>query len=297
MYPIQPYNPINGALADQQFNRAMFNGNNGVGVVGGDEGDLLGSLFGLANRLMGEILRSGPNADGAASFMGSDPHNPHLKVFGVSSMNVTQLSRGVDGRPHIIESHDERWMGPDGVWQTKKALRDPERGIEKIQVGRFAGDRGEVIEHRLDPSTGRYREEIQQNVMAPNQPNYPLPWRKQSQQAMQRQPSLPSPQYQYYPKQQQQQQLPPYAQSLQHYSPYSQQPQQLPPYTQKSQQFPPYTKKPQQFPPYGQQPYLTPSYGQQPYSNSPYRPQPQQPSPYGQQLKQALPAPSTYPYL
>jgi len=208
-YPIQPYNPNNGALVEQpqlnralieqpQLNRAIFDGNHGIG------GDLFGSVLGLANQLMGEILRNAPGIGGISSFMGTDPNNPHVKVIGISSMNVTQIARGPDGRPHIIQAHDERRMGPGGIWQTKKALRDPDRGIDKMQIGYFMGDRGEIIERRLDPSTGQYRQEIQQRATAPNEPGFSHQWRMQSQQAMQRPPLLPPPpqQYQYYPRQQ-----------------------------------------------------------------------------------------------
>jgi hypothetical protein len=206
-YPIQPYNPNNGALVEQHFNRAMFDGNNAAG-------DLLGSIFGLANQLMTDMLRNGPGIGGVSSFMGVDPNNPHLHVIGISSMNVAQISRGPDGRPHIIQAHDERRLGPGGIWQTKKALRDSDRGIEKMQVGYFAGDRGEIIEHQLDASTGQYRQEIQQRAIAPNELNFPQQRRIQPQQSMQRQPPLPIPQqYQYNPHQyQQRQQIPSYPQ-------------------------------------------------------------------------------------
>jgi hypothetical protein len=234
-YPIQPYQPNNGALVQQQqlnngalvqqqqFNRAIFDGNNGT------TDELVGSLFGLANRLMGEILRNGPGIGGISSFIGADPNNPHVKVFGISSMNVTQIARGPDGRPHVIQAHNERIMGPGGIWQTKKALRDPDRGIDKMQIGYFAGDRGEIIERRLDPSTGQYQKEIQQHAIPPNTPSFSHQWRMQAQQSMQRQPSLPPPQpYQYYPQQQipsyaRQQQIPSYPHQQQ-FSSYAQQP-------------------------------------------------------------------------
>jgi len=141
--------------------------------------------------------------------MGIDPNNPHVNIIGISSMNVTQMARGPDGRPHIIQTHDERRMGPGGIWQTKKALRDPDRGIDKTQIGYFSGDRGEIIERQLDPSTGQYRQDIQPRAIAPNNPGFSHPWRMPSQQAMQRQPLLPpAQQYQYYPRQQQHQYYP-----------------------------------------------------------------------------------------
>ncbi|CAF0918456.1 unnamed protein product [Rotaria sp. Silwood1] len=213
-YPLQPYNPNNGALVDQQLHRAIPNGFNG-----GGDGDFFGMFFGLANRLMAEILRGGPNIGGISACMGSDRTNPFAKAFGISSMNVTQISCGPDGRPHIVQAHDERRMGPGGIWQTKKALRDPDRGIDKMQVGYFVGDRGEIIERRLDPYTGQYRQDIQRRGIAPNEPNFSQHWQMQSQPAIQ-QSFPPSPQqYQYYP--QQQPQLPPYPQ--------------LPPHTQQPQ--------------------------------------------------------------
>jgi hypothetical protein len=197
-YPLLPYNPNNGAMVKQQFNRPIFDGNHVAN-------DLLGSFFGLANQLMGEILRNSPGImDGISSHMGIDPNNPYMKIIGISSMNVTQIARGPDGRPHIIQAHDERRIGPGGIWQTKKALRDPDRGIDKIEVGYFAGDREEIIEHRFDPPTGQYQQEVQQRAIAPNQPNFSHQWPIQSQPAMQRQPALSAPQqYQYYPRQQQ----------------------------------------------------------------------------------------------
>ena len=245
-YPLQPYNANNGPLADPQLNRAIFNGGNSIGGGGGG-GDLFGALSGLVNQLMAELLRTGPDIGGtSSSFMGSDPNNPHMKVFGISSMNVTQISRGADGRPHIIQAHDERRMGPGGIWQTKKALLDPDRGIEKMQVGYFSGDRGEIIERRLDPSSGKYHEEIHRHDLTPNVSNYSQQWPAQPQQRVRQQPALPFQQYQYY-LQQQQQQKSFYAQ---------QRPAVLSPYAQQRLPvLPSYTQqRPQALPPYAQQP-------------------------------------------
>lgn len=209
-YPIQPYGQSNGALAPQQFNRNIVDGNDGA------VDELLGTFLGLANQLMGEILRSGPGIGGISPIMGADLNNPHIGVIGISSMNVTQIARGPDGRPHIIQAQDERRMGPGGIWQTKKALRDPNRGIDKMQIGYFADGRGEIIDRQLDPVTRQYREEIQRRAIGPNDPSFSQQRRMQSQQGIQRQPPLPIQQsYQYYPPQQQHQQLPSYAQPQQ----------------------------------------------------------------------------------
>jgi hypothetical protein len=178
-YPIQKNNSNNDIAVDQQFDR-------------NNEGDIMRSFLGLADRMMGEIL-------GDSSRMNLDSNDPNVKVFGISSMNVTQISRGRDGRPHIVQAHDERRMGPGGVWQTKKALRDPERGIDKMQVGYFVGDQGEIIERHLDPTNGQYRQEIKRRGLPPNEPNFSNQWKIQAQQTMQR-PRLP-PYYDQYSQQ------------------------------------------------------------------------------------------------
>ena len=222
-YPIQPYNSNNGALVDQHLSRPVFNNNN-------VDGNIMGSLFGIANQLMEEILRNTPDTGGISSFMSASPSNPHVKVFGISSMNVTQLSQGPDGRSHIIQAYDERRVGPDGTWQSKKALCDPDRGIDKRQIGYFSGDRSEIIERQLDPSTTQYRQEIQRHGIAPNEFHSSQQYPMHSAHSMQRPATFPSRQYQYY---QQQPQLPPYSQQSQ-LRPYSHQPQ-LPRHSQAAQ--------------------------------------------------------------
>jgi hypothetical protein len=217
-YPVQQYNPNNNAVVDQQRDKALFDGDN--------DNDIFRSFFGLANRMMGEMLRSGEGTDGISSFSSSDSNNPNVKVFGISSMNVTQISRGPDGRPRVVQAHDERRMGPGGVWQTKKALRDPDHGIDRMQVGYFVGDQGEIIERQLDPTSGQYRQEIKRRGLPSNEPNFANRWRTNAQQAMQRPPPLPQQQLPYY-DQYPQQALPPYSQPAP--SSYEQYPQQSAP--------------------------------------------------------------------
>ncbi|UJR38226.1 hypothetical protein I4U23_030899 [Adineta vaga] len=202
---LTPYNHNPGPLVNQQYNRPPGN----YGSINDiNEGELLGSLFGLAHQLMGEILRNTP---GLSPNMGLMPNMSQGKVFGVSSMNVTQITRGPDGRPHVVQAHKERRMGPGGTWQTKKTVHDPNRGIDKIQYGYFTGDHGEIIERRFDRATGQYHEEIQRREFAPNEFNFPSHLPIQSQPILRQQYpyySQPQQQFPFYPQQQQQQQRP-----------------------------------------------------------------------------------------
>ncbi|CAF0719530.1 unnamed protein product [Adineta steineri] len=281
-YILQPHNINNGALMNQQFNRGIYGSN--VEMTGGD---LLGSLFGLANKLMGEILRNGPDLMGRSPIAGLDAAAHHPQVFGVSAMNVTQITRGPDGRPHIVQAHNERRMGPGGIWQTKKALRDPDRGIEKVEIGYFVGDCGEIIERRLDRGTGQYHE-IQRRGITPNDHNFAPQCQVHSQVPMMQQPPSTYQPYSYYPQQQQQQQqqCPYHSQQLQQQaaSPYAKQLQQqaVSPYAKQLQQqaVSPYAKQLQQ--------QAASPYAKQPISTLP---------PRIQKPQQALPTPSPYSYI
>ena len=177
-YPIQEYNSNNGAVVD----RAVFNESS--------DGDIFRSFLGIANRMMNDMVQNGPSLDGVSSLANLSSGDSGVKIFGISSMNVTQISRGPDGRPHIVQAHDERRMGPGGIWQTKKALRDPDRGIDRMQVGYFVGDQGEIIERTRDPATGQYRHETKRRGAPPSGQNFTNQWRIQAQQAMQQPPGL-----------------------------------------------------------------------------------------------------------
>jgi len=181
-YQTEQYNTSNDALVDQQLAQAGFDGNN--------NGDIFRSFLGLANQIMSDMIRNGPNTDGISSFPSTDSSHPGVKVFGISSTNVTQISHGPDGRSHIVQAHDERRMGPGGVWQTKKTLRDPDHGIDKMQLGYFIGDRGEILERQLDSTSGQYRQEIKRRGIPPNEKNFSNQWKIQAQQATQRPPRV-----------------------------------------------------------------------------------------------------------
>ncbi|CAF0859246.1 unnamed protein product [Adineta steineri] len=177
-YSNQQYNSNNDGIISQTIDTALLNGNN--------VNDIFRSFYGIANNMMDDLIRNGANADGMTAFRSMKSNNPNVKIFGISSLNITSISRGPDGKPHIVQAHDERRMGPGGVWQTKKALRDPKRGIDKMQVGYFTGDHGEIIERTLDQASGQYRQERKPRGVASNDQNFTNQWRIQAQQAMQR---------------------------------------------------------------------------------------------------------------
>ena len=200
-YPIQPYNPNQLVPMDRPIARPMQGGS--PNLINAEE--LIGSLFGVATQLMSEILRNGPGD--LMGLMAMSPMNPGVGMFGVSSMNMMQITRGPDGRPHIVQAHDERRIGPGGVIQTRRALRDPERGINKMEIGYFVGDHAEIVERRLEPSNQQFQGQAPPQIQSsyshplprPNQPSRPEPalYMQQapysSSHRMQPQPALPAP--------------------------------------------------------------------------------------------------------
>ena len=225
--PVQQYPSNNDTRVNQQPDRTLTNGTN--------DGDIFRSFLGLTNRMMSDMMQNGPSTKSFSSLSSLDPGNPNMKLFGISSTNITQMSRGPDGRPRIVQAHDERRMGPGGVWQTKKALRDPDRGIDRMQLGYFVGDRGEIFERNLDPTTGQYRHETKRRGIPPNEQNFTTnQWKGQAQQVTQRPQAVP-------------QQSP--QQRLSYIDQYPQQVTSTPSYNEQSSQAGTYYNQPPQQPP------------------------------------------------
>lgn len=67
-----------------------------------------------------------------------------------SSSSVVSYTNGSDGKPKVYQESSQMRQGPNGVRETKKMVRDSERGIEKMAVGHHIGDRAHVIERQRD---------------------------------------------------------------------------------------------------------------------------------------------------
>jgi len=80
-----------------------------------------------------------------------------------SSMSVTSISTGPDGRPHVYKASNQTATGPGGVRETRKAVSDSRSGVKKLAVGRHLGDRGHVREREENLFTGQ-REENEEFV-------------------------------------------------------------------------------------------------------------------------------------
>lgn len=105
------------------------------------------SPFALMNQMMG--MHGGMGGGGGVGgggmqhFINSDPNS---QVY--SSSSVISYSNTGDGKPKIYQESTQMRQAPGGVKETRKMVRDSEKGIEKVAVGHHIGERAHVIERQ-----------------------------------------------------------------------------------------------------------------------------------------------------
>lgn len=72
--------------------------------------------------------------------------DPSSQVY--SSSSVITYSNSGDGKPRVYQESSETRQGPGGVKETKKMVRDTEKGVEKLAIGHHIGDRAHIIERQ-----------------------------------------------------------------------------------------------------------------------------------------------------
>ena len=84
-------------------------------------GLMLPSMFGGMNNLMGSFTMM---------------HNSTVPMHSFSSTTVMSYN-GTDGRPKVYQETTSRNRGPGGMEETRQAIRDTERGINKVKQTNF----------------------------------------------------------------------------------------------------------------------------------------------------------------
>ena len=93
--------------------------------------------------LMNQMMSMNNFGGGVQHFSSSDPNS---QVY--SSSSVVSYSNSGDGKPKIYQESTQMRQAPGGVKETRKMVRDSEKGIEKVAVGHHIGDRAHVIERQ-----------------------------------------------------------------------------------------------------------------------------------------------------
>lgn len=106
-------------------------------------GDMFHNMFSGMRSMMNQTERNFER-------MSNDPN-----AYSYHQSSVMSYSNDGRGEPKYYQATTSTQRAPDGVKQTKRAVRDSERGIHKMAVGHHIGDRGHVMERSLDKKTGR----------------------------------------------------------------------------------------------------------------------------------------------
>lgn len=97
---------------------------------------MMNNPFALMNQMMGNFGSMDANVIHA---------DPSAQVF--SSSSVMTYSNA-NGKPKVYQQTTQVQQGPGGVRETRKLVRDSEKGIEQLSVGHHIGDRAHVIERQ-----------------------------------------------------------------------------------------------------------------------------------------------------
>ncbi|KAL7667582.1 hypothetical protein ACOME3_001059 [Neoechinorhynchus agilis] len=111
--------------------------------------------------------------------------DPNAKTYMMSKSQTVEYSN-LNGKPKLVQSHDEREMGPNGVWRQRRAHRDTSKGIEQMQEGLFIGDQGEIRERYRNPQTGALEDRrYHRNVPEEYKVNFVNEWNRKAEEAKQ----------------------------------------------------------------------------------------------------------------
>ena len=128
----------------------------------------------------------------------NDHSNNNGSMHSFTSTTVMSYN-GSDGRPKVYQESTSRSRGPGGLEETRQAIRDSERGINKvkpkksfrrfdfswkcfqIQIGHRIGDRKHVVEREMNVSTGQISENVElENLDEEETDSFKREWRQRS---------------------------------------------------------------------------------------------------------------------
>lgn len=121
--------------------------------------------FSFMNSMMGNMGGIFGNME---QMMQNAANNPNAQVY--SSSTVTSYSSNGNGAPKVYHASTETKQLPGGVRETRKAVRDSEKGIDKMAIGHHIGDKAHIIE-RLRKRDGELEENVNFENLDENEVN------------------------------------------------------------------------------------------------------------------------------
>ncbi|CAF0743402.1 unnamed protein product [Didymodactylos carnosus] len=168
-------NPMNPIFPSPSLALQPFISHNPFGVDPLNE--FTSSPFSLMDAMMGNMRSIMDNT----SVFHPTSNDDDASVHSFTSTTVMSYGTGPDGRPKVYQESTSRSRGPGGIEETRQAVRDSQRGINKMQVGRRIGDRKHVIERELNAETGQISENVElENLDEEETEDFKNEWKQRS---------------------------------------------------------------------------------------------------------------------
>ncbi|CAF0730946.1 unnamed protein product [Rotaria sp. Silwood1] len=136
-----------------------------------DDFGINSSPFAMMDRMM--------RATNDSLFHGNNT-NTSAPIHSFTSTTVMSYN-GTDGRPKVYQESTSHSRGPGGLEETRQAIRDSERGINKVQIGHRIGDRKHVVEREMNVETGQISENVElENLDEDETDSFKREWRQRS---------------------------------------------------------------------------------------------------------------------
>jgi len=130
------------------FPSLMGPDSNNKANAGGKGSHPFDSMFGNFGKMMQDMEAN----------MGKMRNDPNVHSF--SSSSVMTYQNDGKSKPKVYQATSSTRRAPGDVRETRRAVRDSERGIEKMAIGHHIGSKGKVVEKRR--TNGKHIEERQE---------------------------------------------------------------------------------------------------------------------------------------
>jgi myeloid leukemia factor 1 len=99
--------------------------------------------FALMSSMMGNMGGMMRGMDGMMHM----PNDPNAQVFSSSTV-MSYSNSGDGGAPKIYQASSQTTQMPGGLRETRRTIKDSEKGIEKMSIGHHLGEKAHVIERQ-----------------------------------------------------------------------------------------------------------------------------------------------------
>ncbi|XP_065841998.1 myeloid leukemia factor 1-like [Oscarella lobularis] len=111
------------------------------------------------------------------SHVSSDDPN----AYSFTSSSFQSYSKTDKGEPKIYEATSSTRKAPGGIKETRKSVRDSERGVEKVHIGHHINDRAHIMERSVNKKTGNRKEKQNfLNMQESDGPKFDEEWQKRT---------------------------------------------------------------------------------------------------------------------